>query len=96
MPNDILLNEQGTAALWQNGDFVWGESTAQHQRLLLLSQKGDFKENPDRCVGFYTWLKDDANIGDVLAEVKAEFERDGMTIKNLGIDNGQLQVDASY
>jgi hypothetical protein len=93
---DLLLNEDGSGLQWANNDFVLGESTQQHQRLLLVSQKGDFKENPTRCVGLYTWLKDDENTPGLLGDIKQEFEADGMKVKLVQLLNRQLTTDANY
>lgn len=91
--NDILLNSTLDAKI-DNGDFVTGGSTEWHQLLLLQCSKGDFKENPTICIGAAGWLKDD--VGGLLAEVKKEFERDGMTVKKLELTNDNLITDASY
>jgi hypothetical protein len=92
--NDILLNSDLDAVI-ATGDFAVGESTIQQQELLLVCNKGDFKENPTICVGVAGWLKDDEPAS-MLAEVKKEFERDGMTIINLSLTNGNLLADAHY
>ncbi len=94
MPTDILLNNFDLAYN-ANGEIVRGESTLQHQQLLLLCSKGEFKESPTACVGAYGFLKDD-NVSDFLAEVKKEFERDGMQVNSLKLVDGVLKFDAPY
>lgn len=79
------------------GDLVVGESTRQHQQLLLLAEKGEFREFPARGIGAQSWLLDDIQAGDFAAAVKKEFEADGMKVLLVkGAQAGKLQIEASY
>ena len=79
-------------------DFVEGESTRQHQALLIVCAKGSFKENPASCVDSFMFLEDDSNnANDLLREVKKQFLADGMVINNLTTTtDGKIQIDATY
>lgn len=80
----------------EDGDLVVGESDLQNQELLIICDKGDFKDVPDRCVGVERWLKDE-DVQGMLAEIKKEFERDGMTVKTVFVnEKNELKVDAFY
>lgn len=93
--NDILLDENFDL-MFEGGDIVTGNSDEQNQRLLLVCNKGDFKENPTVCVGVARWLKDDDEEG-LLGEIKKEFEKDGMEVKSVQLlPDGKLNIDASY
>ncbi len=94
MPQDILLDETGDLAI-KDGDFVIGESTIQHQQLLLASQKGEWKENPLVGVGIENYLNDDTT-NDMMNEISSQFEKDGMKIKSINSANSELLIDASY
>jgi hypothetical protein len=94
MRTDILLDANFDLQ-YNNGELVRGESTAQHQLLLLVCNKGDFKRHPTSCVGAYNFLKD-TNNGALLQEIKKEFERDGMAITSLKIIDGSVHADANY
>ena len=94
MPKDILLDQNFDLQI-SNGDFVIGEATEQHQQLLIATFNGEWKENPTVGVGAEGFLKDD-DAGGFLAEVKSQFEKDGMTFNEQSFNNGILKVDAAY
>lgn len=93
---DLLLTDDLDLAI-EGGDLAIGESTGQHQRLLLESEPGDWRESPGVGVGIRTMLLDDAPGGAIVAEVQEQFENDGLHIAALTITyEGQLQVQATY
>ncbi len=94
MPKDILLDETGDLAII-NGDFAFGESTIQHQTLLLSSQKGEWKEFPKTGIGIENYLNDDTT-NDMMNEISDQFEKDGMKVSQVNIVNDKLQIEASY
>ena len=93
--NDLLLDEDFDLQI-KDGDFVAHESTAQHQKILILADKGEFKEVPMRGVGAHRFLED--QTPDNLArEIRAEFAADGMTVNKIKIASDlTIQVDANY
>lgn len=91
---DILLNSDFDLDI-VNGDLVVGESTTQHQQLLLLTNKGDWKENPLIGVGAAGFLKDEDESG-LLQEIRIQFEKDGMEVNDITIDSGEIKIDAQY
>jgi len=95
--NDILLDQIFDLQINPaTGDWLEGESTGQHQALLLMQFKGDLKDKPAACVGAGLYLKDD-NEGSFLGEIKQQFEADGMTVTSVTItDAGKLNVNAHY
>jgi hypothetical protein len=91
---DLLLDESGDLSL-EGGDLTVGESTLQHQSLLLHTTKGDWRENPLAGVGVAGFLKDELP-GELLAEIKKEFEKDGMTVNSLFLDDENININATY
>jgi len=92
---DIALTSDDDL-LTGSGDFNIQESTAQHQRQLILNNKGDFKQNPTMCVGALDYL-DDENFRDLIRAVSVEFTKDGMDVKGVRLTPaGVINSDAYY
>lgn len=92
---DILFNPNLDLDL-RNGDLVTGFSDLQHQQLLLVNNRGTFKEFPDTGVDAFGFLQDN-NYNDLLAEIRRQFIKDGMTVNKISLDeSGQLNIDATY
>lgn len=94
MPKDILLDTTYDLK-FADGDLVIGESTRQHQVLLIVIEKGELREFPTRGVGVQSWLLDDFN-GDFNSAVKKEYEADGMKVLSVKGNISNLQVEAVY
>lgn len=95
---DYALHDTTTTddLLLANGDLTNVESTAEHQRQLLLNDKGDFKENPTTCVGLFSYI-DDEGLQSLARDVAIAFAQDGMTVNNIQLaQNGTLNIDAAY
>lgn len=90
---DYLQDENDDLVL-ENGDFKLGESTAQHQRDLLVSRKCDYKL---KIVGvdIYNALLDDEQ-DNLIGTIRKEFTLDGMSVNSLRYTNGKLQINAPY
>lgn len=88
---DLLLDSTGDIAI----PLQRGESSLQHQTLLLQTAKGDWKEQPTVGVGTIGFLKDENESG-LLNEIRIEFEKDGMQVRALQFDNNNISVDANY
>lgn len=91
---DVLANFT-TKTIFKNGDINVGLSDDQHKRLLLLSEKGAFKEFPSTCVGAASFLEDESEDA-LIREVRLQFVADGQTVNSVKIEDGKLKVDSSY
>ena len=79
-----------------SGDFSAKECTAQHQRQLILNNKGDFKQNPTACVGVLDYMHDE-HFQELIRAISVEFSRDGMDVKSVRISRtGDIISDAYY
>jgi len=78
------------------GDITVAESTAQHQRQLILNNKGDFKQNPGSCAGAFDYL-DDENFAELIRAISIEFTKDGMDVVSVRVmPDGVIVSDAFY
>lgn len=82
---------------FSSGDLEITESTFQHQRDLLLSQKGHIRDSPGRGIGAVNHLSDH-DPESLLRSTRKEFSRDGMKVKSVKVStqSGELTVDANY
>ncbi len=92
---DFLLDDNFDLLI-VDGDLVVGDSTSQHQKILILADKGEFKDVPMRGVGALKYLED--HSPDNLArEIRLEFSADGMKVNKIQIaPDLNIQVDANY
>lgn len=92
---DILLDE-AFDLLIKDDDFVLGESTRQHQGLILMANKGEFKQHPFTGVGLRLYVEDD-RLGALRTELAKQLELDGMTVQRVNVfSDGKLEIRASY
>ena len=96
MMKDILLTD-GFDLLIRDGDIVIGESTVQHQDLLLIAQKGSFKQSPDIGVGIENFLMDEDFEG-MCKRINGEFVKDGQKCDSVKYDSvtGEITYNAKY
>jgi hypothetical protein len=92
---DLLLDDAFDLAV-EAGDLVVGQSTQQHQNLLLLLSKGELRHFPLTGVGIRSYMLDDGSIGIANGAIKREFEADGMVVQRVQNRAGGLQIVASY
>ena len=93
---DLLMGEDFDLII-EKGDFKVGESTNQHQKLLLLMNKGEIKQFPTIGVGLNGFLLDDADTNELRRAIQEEFEADGMEIRRLSIsEETNIEIDAIY
>ncbi len=94
-PTDILLDDSMDVQAFA-GDFVVGDATLQHQQLLLLSEKGEWKQSPEVGVGIMSYLLDDVTIHEMHQEIQKQFSLDGMRVRKIegnAWDNTSIEAD---
>ena len=79
------------------GDLLITESTYQHQRDLLLSDKGHIRDKAEAGVGAVNYLMDN-EPEDLLRATRKEFAADGMKVKKVAFSDrsNELDIDACY
>lgn len=80
-----------------DGDLAIGVSNEQQMELLLLTQKGAWKEKPTLGVGIENYLLDN-DIDGMLREVRGQWESDGVVLHALSYDEqlNKLEFDGNY
>lgn len=76
-------------------DLSYTNSDEQHQKDILLSDKGYYKESPTTGVGMVNFMND-SDPENMLRTIRKEFAKDGMKINKIKIKEGNLQTDANY
>lgn len=94
--NDILLDKSINDLQIENGDLVIGYSNNQHQKHILIAEKGEYKKYPEIGVGIDKML-DNELYDEMLIEAKRNLKYDGMTIRNIAFTNqGTLKIEGNY
>lgn len=91
---DILLDENLTPLI-TDGDLTIGDSTSQNQMLLLVSDKGEFKQFPTRGVGVARYIETSDSEG-LAREINTEYRLDGMTVDKVKVNIPDVQIEAYY
>lgn len=94
MITDITNTESGDVELG-TGDLTYTESTGQHKRDILLADKGHYKEVPAVGVGAANFVHD-TEPENFYRTVLKECAKDGMKVKDVRMNNGNLTIDAEY
>jgi hypothetical protein len=93
---DFKLDDSFDLVFDADGDFVETESTTQHQQLLLLTEKGEWDGAPTVGIGAINWLMDE-RPGDLVSEIRGQYERDGMRVGKLRFMSPQnFEIQAEY
>lgn len=92
--NDILLTDD-FGMFFRDGDFVVGESLRQTQMLLLVTNKGEWKQNPIMGIGVLNYIETH-NAGKLQREIRSQFSLDGMQVSSVNMDGSILHVEAVW
>lgn len=67
------------------GDLLYVESTHQHQKDILVSGKGHYKETPELGVNVLDYIND-TEPENLYRSIRKEFTRDGMKVTKVSMD----------
>lgn len=87
---DLYIKRRGNA-----GGLTIGNTTAQNQALLLVFYPGAVKDAPTVGAGIADALLDTLTL-EHKQRIRQVLENDGMTIKNLNMQTGTIEIDAKY
>lgn len=92
---DFILDDSDDLA-FENGDLAIGRSDEQHQKHILIANKGEYKQYPELGVSIAEMLNNDTYSA-VLIEAKKNLEYDGMKINDISLsEDGKLLIDGEY
>lgn len=92
--HDITFTQDGDVELGL-GDITYTESTGQHKRDLLLSDRGHVKEFPGVGIGVNNFLHD-TDPENFFRTIRKECTKDGMKVYRVGAEAGEIIIDAEY
>ncbi|MDO5608262.1 MAG: oxidase [Capnocytophaga sp.] len=93
--NDILCEKTEDLA-FANGDVSIGFSAYEHQKNIVKSNKGEWKQHPEVGVGITAMIADD-RYTEMLIEIKKQLEYDGMQIGDVTLtEKGKLNIEGKY
>ena len=78
-----------------DGDLCIGAAEEQNQRLILATNKGDWKATPTVGVGIMHYIES-ATSGELAREIRTQLTADGMTVSKVNITDGNIDVEAYY
>ena len=76
-------------------DLVVGDVTLQNQALILVSQKGEWKEHPTVGCGI-EGITNDEDTGSWKREIREQFVRDGLKVSSIKFNGENIEIDADY
>lgn len=92
---DFILDDSDDLA-FEFGDLAIGRSDEQHQKHILIANKGEYKQYPELGVSIAEMLNNDTYSA-VLIEAKKNLEYDGMKINDISLsEDGKLLIDGEY
>ncbi len=92
---DILLDQDFTLLI-EGIDFKLCDGNHQNQGLILLANKGEFRQFPFMGVGLLQYLHDE-RVGELKGDLTEQLQLDGMTVRKIKVSRqGQVEIDASY
>ncbi len=76
-----------------NGTLSLGDTREQNAQLILVAEKGEFKEWPTLGVGLHKYINSTGRDREMLREVKLQLSLDNITPQSITISDGKLKVE---
>ncbi|MBR1644324.1 MAG: hypothetical protein IJ684_03010 [Bacteroidales bacterium] len=87
----LIWDENGVDLGVSGGSLTVGDTQAQEEYLVLMSQKGEWKEHPMVGVGIGDMVNDE-DLRYWKREIMEGLQRVGIKIKGVSLKNGQLEI----
>ena len=89
----ILLHTETNDIIIRNGMMATGTTDEQNAQLIVLAEKGEFKEYPQLGVGISQFLKSTGREKELLRAIRIQLALDGIRPKQLTYQNGKLNIE---
>lgn len=89
----ILLHNKTNDIVIRNGTIAIGVTDEQNAQLIVLAEKGEFKEYPQLGVGISQFLKSTGRENELLRTIRIQLALDGIRPKQLTYQQGKLNIE---
>lgn len=90
--NALILDKDNELVI-KDGTLAIGETREQNAQLIILAEKGEFKEHPQLGVGISQFLKSTGREKELLRAIRVQLALDGIRPRTIDYNNGKLNIE---
>ena len=90
--NALILDRDNEPVI-KDGTLAIGETREQNAQLIILAEKGEFKEHPQLGVGISQFLKSTGREKELLRAIRVQLALDGIRPRTIDYNNGKLNIE---
>ena len=90
--NALILDKDNELVI-KDGTLAIGETREQNAQLIILAEKGEFKEHPQLGVGISQFLKSTGREKELLRTIRVQLALDGIRPRTIDYNNGKLNIE---
>ena len=88
-----ILIDSNNDLIIQDGTLCLGNNAEQNAQLIIVAEKGEFKEYPQLGVGVSQFVKSVNRTKEMLRAIRIQLGLDNIKPKTIEFNNGKLQID---
>lgn len=88
-----LILDNNNELVIQHGTLALGDTRDQNASLIVLAEKGEFKEHPQLGVGISQFLKSVNREKELQRAIRVQLALDGIRPKEIEYQNGKLHIE---
>ncbi len=88
-----LILDSTNELVIQHGTLALGDTRDQNASLIVLAEKGEFKEHPQLGVGISQFLKSVNREKELQRAIRVQLALDGIRPKEIEYQNGKLHIE---
>lgn len=88
-----LILDSNNELVIQHGTLALGDTRDQNASLIVLAEKGEFKEHPQLGVGISQFLKSVNREKELQRAIRVQLALDGIRPKEIEYQNGKLKIE---